>query len=178
MSRILQQSELSSDVRDALSGAFIYGISWDGHCLARGQLTNRALWQMRKMSRKHKDKRSKMLQESKSAAAGGFELMMQIAGNPAAIQELSPRALRAWSDYFTYTRHFSLIKSEMFPAGIHLILLGWYLENGSMRIRTTVIQHPKMLTDHELVVVAEEFMKKEQLEHPEYLPRAFPQTSQ
>lgn len=178
MNNILQKSELSPDARDALSGAYIYGISWDGHCLARGQLTNRALWQMRKMSRKHKEKRSKMLQETKSAASGGFELMMQVAGNPAAIQELSPRALRAWSDYYTYTRHFTFIKSEMFPAGIHLILLAWYLKDGSMRIRATVVQHSKMLTDDELVAVAEEFMKKEQLEHPEYLPRAFLQTSQ
>ena len=168
---------MNQDLKDILSGAFIYGIHWDGHCLARGQLTNRALWQMQKMSRKYKDKRTGKLQEFKSPAVGGFELMMQVAGNKAAIQELSPRVLRAWSDYFTYTRHFSFIKSGMFSAGVHLILIGWYVSDGTMRIRSTVVPHSKLLSDPELVDIAKEFMKKEKDEYPNTLPASYSETA-
>ncbi|MCG7884220.1 MAG: hypothetical protein AB2669_17590 [Candidatus Thiodiazotropha endolucinida] len=175
-SKIKMETELSDGMKDALSGTFLYGIHWDGHCLARGQLTNRALWQMRKMSRKYKEKRTKKLSEAKSPATGGFELMMQVAGNPGVIQQYTPRVLKAWSDYFTYTRHFSFIKSPVFQSGIHLILIGWYLDDGSMRIRSTVVPHPKMLTDDDLMEVAKEFMATEAKEHPTTLPKAFKST--
>lgn len=174
--KIMMETQLPDVMKEALSGTFIYGIHWDGHCLARGQLTNTALWQMRKMSRKYKEKRTKKLSEVIAPATGGFELMMQVAGNPGVIQQYTPRALKAWSDYFTYTRHFSFIKRPMFQSGIHLILIGWYLGDGSMRIRTTVVPHPEMLTGDDLMKVAKEYMENEAKSHPTTLPKAYKST--
>lgn len=160
-------------MKDSLSGTFLYQIYWDGHCLTRGQLTNRTIWQMRKMSRKYKEKRVKKLTDAKSPVVGGFELMMQVSGNPGLIEQFAPGVLKACSDYFTYTQHFSFIKKPMFQSGIHLILIGWHLDDGSMRIKTTAVSHPKMLTDENLFVVANEFMATEAKKHPTTLPKLF-----
>ena len=169
----IHESELPEEAKNALSGAYVYGLSWDGNCLSRGQLTQKALWQMRKLSRKYKEKRNKKLLVAKSPAIGGFELMMQMAGNPIAIQQNTPMVLQAWSDYFTYTKQFSYIKNQMYQTGVHLVLIGWYLENGSMRIRPTITVHPGMLSEGELQKIANAFMKQEAVDHPDKLPKRF-----
>jgi len=152
-----QGQHQSNETVDSLSCTYIYGISDDGYCLARGQLTNATIIQMRRLSRKYRKKRSKKLLEAKSPAIGGFEIMMQIAGNPVVIEQYTQHVLKAWSSYLTYTRTFGYIKRPLFLAGIHLILIGSYRDDGSMRIEMTAVPSPNLLTDEDLKEIAKEF---------------------
>lgn len=173
MGMVKDISEVPACVKDALSNTFIYGVDWEDHCLARGQLTHRALWQMRKMSRKYAGERSIKLEEAKKPARGGFELMMQLAGHRNLSQQHTPKVIGAWADYFTYTRQFGQIKSSLFQTGVHLIVFGWYTKKGIMRLRTTVVPHPHMLGDDELKQVAAIFLSEESRNFPDTLPNEF-----
>ena len=164
---------IPGSAQDELSGAFIYGLHWDGHCLARGQLTRKALWQMRKLSRKHSDKRISKLAEVKSPAIGGFDLMMQASGNPAFTQKCTPMVLKAWSDYFTYSKKFSYIKSHLFQSGIHLIIIAWYSHQMSFQMKTVVVPYPRMLSNDQLEVISKEFMRQECEQGSNKLPKDY-----
>lgn len=164
---------ISENTIDQMSGAFVYGLHWDGHCLARGQLTKKALWQMRKLSRKHSGKRIAKFAASKSPAIGGFELMMQASGNLAFAQKHTPIVLEAWSDYFTYSKKFSYIKSYLFQSGVHLIIIAWYSPQMSLQMKTVVVPYPKMLCDDQLEVISKNFMRKEFEQGSNMLPKDY-----
>lgn len=166
-------NEVPDNMREALSNTYIYGLDWQGNCLARGQLTHRAIWQMRKMARKYSGSRTTKLEEAKQPARGGFELMMQLAGHQSISQQYTPRVIRAWADYVTYTRQFSFIKSSLFQAGVHLIVFGWYTNAGIMRLRTTIVPHSHMLTEDELKRVASTFIAEESKSFPDLMPSGF-----
>lgn len=158
---------------ESLSGAFIYGLHWDGHCLARGQLTRKALWKMRKLSRKHSEKRIIKLAELKSPAMGGFELMMQASGNPAFTQKYTPMVLKAWSDFFTYSKKFSYIKSHLFQSGVHLIIIAWYSQQMSFQMKTVVVPYPRVLSIDQLEVISKEFMRQQCEQGSNKLPKDY-----
>lgn len=160
-------------VSEVLSNTFVYGVDWQGNCLARGQLTQRALWQMRKSCRKHSGDRTAKREEALKPACGGVELMMQLAGHENMSHQYSSRVIRAWADYLTYTRQFSFIRNSTFQSGAHLIIFGWYTKTGTMRLRTTVVPFPRMLTADELKEVAAIFMTDESRNHPEVMPVDF-----
>jgi len=164
---------LSENTQDQLSGAFIYGLHWDGHCLARGQLTRKALRHMCKLSRKHREKRISKLADSKSPAIGGFELMMQASGNPAFTQKYTPMVLKAWSDYFTYSKKFSYIKSHLFQTGVHLIIISWYSHQMTFQMKTVVVPYPRMLANDQLEVISKEFMRQEFEQGSNKLPKGY-----
>lgn len=156
-----------------LSNTFIYGVHWDGHCLARGRLTIPMLYEMRRNARKYKSKRQKKFDATHSPAAGGFELLMQVIGNEHQAKQYTSMVIEAWAKHVAFTREFQSIKLSVFDAGIHIFLFGWYGPNGKIHIEPAFTHHPVMLNDEEIIQFAKVVMDKVAIEKKTVLPRKF-----
>lgn len=167
---MIHENQLSDAMRARLSKTFIYGISWDGFELVRGQVTGNRLWEMRKLAKKHRHHRVEKRNEQLGPVRGGFELMMQLKGHTLLAKEQTPRVLDAWLKYMTYSIPFSKITSDMFNFGAHLILIGWYSPRGELKFQSCSYTFPKPLSENELLAIAKEQMGMMAKSNPESLP--------
>jgi hypothetical protein len=160
-------------MQDNLSNTFIYGVHWDGHCLARGRLTTPMLYEMRRQSRKYKTKRQKKLEATHGPAAGGFELLMQVTGNEDLAKRYTSMVIEAWGNHVAFTRQFQNLKMPLFDAGIHIFLFGWYGPEGKIHIEPAFTHHPIMLNDEEIIDVSKAVMESVRKERKLILPKGF-----
>lgn len=153
-----------------LSKTWVYGVTWDGERLAVGHLTSQSLWQMRTNARKNQKKRVEYKAQSRSAAVGGFELMLQIAGNAKLISEASPKVILAWAEYLTYTKLFKELRDIVFPEGVHLILIGWATQDGHFHLKPKIAVFERILTAEQIKEIVNGVMADEFMNRPHLIP--------
>lgn len=153
-----------------VSKTIVYGVHWDGRCLANAPLSNLMLEEMRSNSGKSKDIRRKGMEAHYTAAASGFELLMQVIGKQYLARQYISMAIEAWATYISYTEQFRCIKNPLFDTGLHIALFGWFTKSGKIHIEPAYTHQPELLDHKQLIQLARGNMQKIEENQPSALP--------
>ena len=167
------QAPKKFDAKALLSDTYIYGCTWDGEPLLLGRLTAGKVFQLAGEEKKHRTKRQRALESRRSRAVGGFELAMQLISTQADVQKSAPLIIEAWANYAAHTKVYAQLNQYRHDQGTHIVLVGWYLKSGKLRIKTEIALNDSQLTAEQIKHVAYCAMEKAYVETPDEMPEGY-----
>lgn len=121
-----------------------------GDTLFTGRLTVDRLQEMRLDHKKNRRKLRARSSETLRFARGGFEILLQLAGNLEALPDKVLLAVNSLLDFAKYQPDFAVLDDRCFNYGLHIVLFGEY--NGASKIRLTMktVLHNRELTAEDI----------------------------
>lgn len=156
-----------------LSDTYVYGATWDGELLLQGRLTAGSVFSLAREEKRYRSQREKALKVKRSRAVGGFELAMQLVSTKTELETSAPLIIEAWMNYAAHTKIYSQLNQYRHKEGVHIVILGWYLKDGSLKLKTEIALNEHRLTPEQIKHVAYCGLEKAYAEAPDSMPEGY-----
>lgn len=143
-----------------ISPFYIYLCTHTGDPLLQGRVTTELLTSMTNEEATHRSRRQKILQRCHSPACGSFQLAIQIQGNPEYLNSMAPKILQGCAAYIQHTKAFASISNKVFDRSYHAILIGWHDKDGTVRLKTQIVDHPRLIASEHIKQICSDMYKQ------------------